>query len=279
MAAVLRTSYRSLNRNSDTYLEMIARHRFHEGRKENNYEVAKRHLKICEQTCTRLRSTGDLSVCYWTLGELASNKQYFSKASMFYEKAISTYDLARFFSQFQPSLSVIYARYSYAQAGKNRLLPQPTCDVEDEHRPNPQSEPEHLNQPIRSSSVDESRTPSPTQGTLEVDRNSMMMHPQMTPELALDTHGTDDSGTTESLSMLSDYESDILWPIGESCQQSGLELEEAVEEVGSSDVHVVNTPCPYASSNDGELTHMSSTMQRFFGVHGDHNPQALVSIT
>ena len=271
MAAALRTSYRSLNRNSDAYLEMIARHQFHEGCKENNnYEVAKRHLKICKQTCTKLKSTGDLSVCYWTLGELASNKQYFSKASVFYEKAISTYTSARTFAQFQPSLSTIYARYSYALAGKDKLLPQPqpTCDEEDEHRPNPQSEPEHLNQPV------ESRTPSPTQGISDIDRNSVMM----TPELAPDTHSTDGNGTTESLSMLSDYESDIQWPNGESCQQSGPELEAAVEEVGSSGDHDTSTPSTYVILKDGELTGMPSTVWQFFGVHDNHNPQALVSI-
>ena len=74
MAAAFRKTCRSLNRYQDNYLEMIARHRFHEGRKENDYEITRRHLKVCEQNCTRLKSTGDLSVCYWILGELASNK-------------------------------------------------------------------------------------------------------------------------------------------------------------------------------------------------------------
>ena len=133
MAVALRKSCQSLNRSQDN-LEMIARRRFHEARKENDYEIARRHLKICERNYSRLKSTGDLSVCYWTLGERASNKQYFSKASIFYKKAIKMYASARTLAQFQPSLSAIYARYSYALAGKDHLLPQPqiTYDVEDE---------------------------------------------------------------------------------------------------------------------------------------------------
>ncbi|MCG8622735.1 MAG: hypothetical protein MJE68_12165, partial [Proteobacteria bacterium] len=86
--------------------------------------------------------------------------------------------------QFQPSLSVIYARYSYALAGRDRLLPQsePHLQPIDEHRPNPQSEPE---QPIIiSSSVDEfePRAPSPTpEGASDVDENSTVTPTCMSP--------------------------------------------------------------------------------------------------
>ena len=229
MAAVaLRKTCRSLNRNPDTYFEMIARHRFHEGRKESDYEVARRHLKICEQNCTRLKSTGDLSVCYWTLGEKASNKQYFSKASMFYEKAINTYGSARTLSKFQPPLSFIYARYSYALAGKGQLLPQlqPTYDVGDEHRPNLQS---GINQP-RTVSVNESGTQSISQS----------------PESLSDEHSMNEGSTISP--GIADYKSKIHWPRGVPCKDASTmycgmivagncagspsELEEAVEEEG-----------------------------------------------
>jgi hypothetical protein len=208
---------------------MIARHRFHEGHKESDYEIARRHLKICEQNCTRLKSTGDLSVCYWTLGEKASNKQYFSKASMFYEKAINTYSSAKTLSKFQPSLSVIYAHYSYALAGKDHLLPQSqtTYDVEDEHRPNPQS---HVSQP---GSVTESGTPNLTQSTYQ------------SPELVSDIHSVNEGSTISPDTM--DYKSKIRWPKGIPCKDASrtycgtvvtgsheclpeYELEEAVEE-------------------------------------------------
>ena len=294
MAAALRTSYRSLNKNSDAYLEMIALHRFHEGRKANNYEVARRHLKVCEQTCTRLRNAGDLSVCYWTLAELASNKQYYSKASMFYEKAIHTYSSPKMLEQFQPSLSAIYARYSYALAGRDRLLPQsqPHPQPIDEHRPNPQSEPE---QPIiRSSSVDEfePRAPSSTpEGASDVDENSTVTptctsssesvpissgSSQQSSEPAT-ASDIDDDGTYDRydpLSTLSDYESDIQWPDGEQCE---LELEEAVEEVGANSDHGIHDIVMNPDLEDRKLTHLQPTVWLFLEVHGNQNPLALVS--
>ena len=356
-AAALRTSCRSL--------KMIARHRFHEGCKETNYEIARMHFKICERSCTRLNSTGDLSVCYWILGELASNKQYYSKATMFYEKAINTYTLARTFSQYQPSLSVIYARYSYALAGKNRLLPQskPACDEEDEHRPNPQSDPEHLSQPIRSSSVDCSRTPSPTQGTSDKDSDTIesfsimdcdalwsnsepcqdrsptyivvtghcqsesskretstkrekaagcyhsapepshVLQPNKsssvtesrTPPPTQGTSDINDSGTTESLSTMGDCDSDTQWQNGEPCQdpsppyivvtgpyqseskgEDNLELEKAVEEIGSTNdsIHSVNIQIP--GLMEREPICIPSTVQHFPAVHEYQNPWALI---
>ena len=292
MAAALRTSYRSLNRNSDAYLEMIALHRFHEGRKANSYEVARRHLKVCEQTCTRLRSAGDLSVCYWTLTELASNKRYYSKASTFYEKAIHMYSSPKMLVQFQPSLSAIYARYSYALAGRDRLLPQsqphpqPMCDVEDEHRPNPQSEPE---QPIiRSSSVDEPRAPSPTpEGVSDVDENSTVTptlpsgsmpissgsSQQFSEPAIASVIGDNDTYMYDPLSTFSDYESDIQWPDGQKCE---LELEEAVEEVGASGDHGIHD-IVHVMNSDLEVTHIRSSVWFFLEVYGNHNPPALVS--
>lgn len=289
MAAALRTSYRSLNKKSDAYLEMIALHRFHEGRNANNYEVARRHLKVCEQTCTRLRSAGDLSVCYWTLAELASNKQYYSKASMFYEKAIHTYSSPKMLEQFQPSLSAIYAHYSYALAGRDRLLPQsqPHLQRIDEHRPNPQSEPE---QPIiRSSSVDEfePRAPSPTpEGASDVDENSTVTptctspsgsvpigsdSSQQSSEPATGSDIDDDCGTYDPLGTLSDYENDIQWPDGQQCE---LEL----EEVGANGDHGIHDIVMNPDLEDSELlTHLQPTVRLFLEVHGNQNPPALVS--
>ena len=268
MAVALRKSCRSLNRSPD-YLEMIARHRFHEARKENDYEIARRHLKICEQNCSRLESTGDLSVCYWMLGERASNKQYFSKASMFYEKAINMYASARTFAQFQPSLSAIYARYSYALAGKDHLLPQPqtTYAIEDEHRPNPQS---HANQPR---SINESGTPSPSQS------------PSQSPELVTDTHNPGHNSISPGIT---DYKSKIRWPKGVSCQDASqgtvvtgscesrvgnwFELEEAVEEEGCADI---GTQSSGVHVLDEERTdNLISTEKPFVSTCGDNNMES-----
>lgn len=244
MAAALRTTYRSLNRSSDAYrLEMIARHRFHEGRKESNYEIARRHLKICEQSCTRLNSAGDLSVCYWTLGELASNEQYYRKATMFYEKAISMYGSARTFSQFQPALSILYARYSYAQAGKDRLLPQshPTHDIEDEHRPNLQ-----IAEPAPAS-------PDVHSGTTESNDYKSKIH------WAKGEQCQDVSHTYNGMVVIEYCESHV---------RNQSELEEAVEET---DEGYAEIGIQHPDLTDEKHTNMPCTEKPFVTIYGDHN--------
>jgi hypothetical protein len=117
--------------------------------------------------------------------------------------------------------------------------PQPMCDVEDEHRPNPQSQPE---QPIiRSSSVDESRAPSPIlEGASDVDRDSTVTPMILSPSgsMPISSGSSQQSSEPAAASDIDDSDvymySDIQWPNG---QPSEPELEEAVEEVGSSDDH------------------------------------------
>ena len=88
---------------------------FREGLKALScYELAKKHFKICETICNKLNMKGDVSTCNWILGELSFQHCYYSKACLFYKKAIKTYDEARIFLQHQPSLSDIRDKVKHA---------------------------------------------------------------------------------------------------------------------------------------------------------------------
>ena len=104
----------SRNRKSETTLIQEAKYHFRKALLTDNYPQAKRHYMICKSICNQLNRTGDVSVCYWSLGEIAFEKCYYSQATKFYGKTIETYDFSQMFDKYQRSLSVVHAQFSNA---------------------------------------------------------------------------------------------------------------------------------------------------------------------
>ena len=118
---------RSSNKKSQAALVQEAEHFFHKARLLSySYPRAKRHYMICKSICGQLKWMGDVSVCYWYLGQIAFEKCYYAKAMMFYGKSIKTFDFTKIFNQ--PSFSDILNQYHSANL-KKRAQPENIADV------------------------------------------------------------------------------------------------------------------------------------------------------